>query len=231
MKKQVYSFGGGTADGDGKMKDVLGGKGAGLAEMSPGRVCRCRPASPSPPKSAIFTSRTTTRFPTRSKSRWSHALEDLEKRDGPEARRCRRPAAGQRPIRRQVLHAGHDGHDPQPRPERRDRRWPGHQERQPALRLRLLPPLHPDVRRSGARNRKARISTKYSTRAKKKVKAKLDTDLTAEDLQAVIADYKKLVKKKTGKPFPQDAMRAACRSLATPYSVPGSTPTRHTTAR
>src|SRR5918911_1699292 len=34
MKKYVYSFGGGTADGDGKMKDALGGKGAGLAEMS-----------------------------------------------------------------------------------------------------------------------------------------------------------------------------------------------------
>jgi len=26
MKNYVYSFGGGTADGDGKMKDVLGGK-------------------------------------------------------------------------------------------------------------------------------------------------------------------------------------------------------------
>ena len=34
MKKYVYSFGNGTADGDGKMKDILGGKGAGLAEMS-----------------------------------------------------------------------------------------------------------------------------------------------------------------------------------------------------
>ena len=34
MKKYVYSFGGGTADGDGKMKEVLGGKGAGLAEMT-----------------------------------------------------------------------------------------------------------------------------------------------------------------------------------------------------
>src|SRR6476620_8715119 len=39
---------------------------------------------------------------------------------------------------------------------------------------------------------------------KKKAKAKLDTDLTAEDLQEVIAGYKKLVEKKTGKPFPQD---------------------------
>ena len=32
--KYVYSFGGGKADGHGKMKDVLGGKGAGLAEMT-----------------------------------------------------------------------------------------------------------------------------------------------------------------------------------------------------
>ncbi len=30
----VYSFGGGRAEGNGKMKDVLGGKGAGLAEMT-----------------------------------------------------------------------------------------------------------------------------------------------------------------------------------------------------
>src|SRR4029077_986794 len=32
--KYVYSFGGGKADGNGKMKDVLGGKGGGLAEMT-----------------------------------------------------------------------------------------------------------------------------------------------------------------------------------------------------
>src|ERR1035438_6619954 len=32
--KYVYFFGGGAADGNGKMKDVLGGKGAGLAEMT-----------------------------------------------------------------------------------------------------------------------------------------------------------------------------------------------------
>src|ERR1700689_3092273 len=32
--KYVYFFGGGTADSNGKMKDVLGGKGAGLAEMT-----------------------------------------------------------------------------------------------------------------------------------------------------------------------------------------------------
>ena len=34
MKKYAYAFGSGTAEGDGTMKDTLGGKGAGLAEMS-----------------------------------------------------------------------------------------------------------------------------------------------------------------------------------------------------
>src|ERR1700730_12815394 len=33
-KKYVYFFGSGKADGHGKMKDLLGGKGAGLAEMT-----------------------------------------------------------------------------------------------------------------------------------------------------------------------------------------------------
>jgi pyruvate,orthophosphate dikinase len=34
MPKYVYTFGGGEAEGDGKMKELLGGKGAGLAEMN-----------------------------------------------------------------------------------------------------------------------------------------------------------------------------------------------------
>src|SRR5258708_12606266 len=48
MNKHVYSFGNGTADGDGKMKDVLGGKGAGLAEM-------CRAKLPVPPGFTVST--------------------------------------------------------------------------------------------------------------------------------------------------------------------------------
>src|SRR5258708_24935854 len=44
----------------------------------------------------------------------------------------------------------------------------------------------------------------FDTR-KHKAKVKLDTDLSAADLQAIIADYKKLVQKETKKPFPQDA--------------------------
>ncbi|MCS6952250.1 MAG: pyruvate, phosphate dikinase, partial [Bryobacteraceae bacterium] len=48
MKKYVYAFGNGTADGDGTMKDLLGGKGAGLAEMS-------RAGVPVPPGFTIST--------------------------------------------------------------------------------------------------------------------------------------------------------------------------------
>ena len=33
MTKWVYGFGGGSADGDASMKNLLGGKGANLAEM------------------------------------------------------------------------------------------------------------------------------------------------------------------------------------------------------
>ncbi len=39
---------------------------------------------------------------------------------------------------------------------------------------------------------------------KAKAKVKLDTDLSAADLKAIIADYLKLVQKETKKPFPQD---------------------------
>src|SRR5919106_6594837 len=48
MSKYVYMFGGGTADGDGTMKETLGGKGSGLAEMSKAGV-------PVPPGFTIIT--------------------------------------------------------------------------------------------------------------------------------------------------------------------------------
>ena len=48
MAKHVYSFGGKTADGDGSMKELLGGKGANLAEM-------CKIGIPVPPGFTITT--------------------------------------------------------------------------------------------------------------------------------------------------------------------------------
>ena len=81
MKKLVYSFGNGTADGDGKMKDVLGGKGAGLAEMS-------RAGVPVPPGFTIATQVCNIYFendkkvPEEIEEQVSKALAQLEKRIG-----------------------------------------------------------------------------------------------------------------------------------------------------
>ena len=157
MKKQrVYSFGGGTADGDGKMKDMLGGKGAGLAEMS-------RAGLPVPPGFTIATDVCNIYFNNnkqdagRDPERNRHGPREARKADGPEAGRRRESAAAQRALRREIFHARHDEHHPQPGPERRDHRRPRGEERQSAFRLRLLPPLHPDVRRSGARYRHGEV--------------------------------------------------------------------------
>src|SRR5437870_9418846 len=75
--KYVYSFGGGSADGDGKMKDVLGGKGAGLAEMS-------RANLPVPPGFTISTEvcniyfRNNNQVPSEIQQQVDQALELLE---------------------------------------------------------------------------------------------------------------------------------------------------------
>ena len=73
-------------------------------------------------------------------------------------RRCRGAAAGLGALGRARVDARHDGHHPQPRPQRRHRQGPGRQVGQRALRLRQLPPLHPDVcqRRAGRRPRRVR---------------------------------------------------------------------------
>src|SRR5271157_4171045 len=81
MKKYVYAFGGGTADGDGTMKDVLGGKGAGLAEMS-------RAGVPVPPGFTISTEVCNIYFKNKNSvpkeigEEIAHALADLEHKMG-----------------------------------------------------------------------------------------------------------------------------------------------------
>ena len=54
--------------------------------------------------------------------------------DGPPVRRPGRPAAGQRPLRRAGVDARDDGHDPQPRAERRHDRGPRRGDRRPGVR-------------------------------------------------------------------------------------------------
>ena len=112
--KYVYSFGGGKADGNGKMKDVLGGKGAGLAEMTNAGL-------PVPPGFTIQTEA------CREYMRRNAVSREVDRRwmprcttgksPGPKAWQGRQPAAGERALGRKVFHARHDGHDSQPRPE------------------------------------------------------------------------------------------------------------------
>ena len=117
----VYDF----ADGDRDQKDLLGGKGANLAEMS-------NLGLPVPPGFTITTEACRAYLehgaePDGLADRGDHAPRLARGGDGPPARRPRRPAAGQRPVGRQVLHARDDGDRPQHRPQRRlgGRAWPG----------------------------------------------------------------------------------------------------------
>jgi hypothetical protein len=70
-----------------------------------------------------------------------HREEGRAHLQGPEE-----PADGVRPIGRSGVHAGHDGHDPEPRPERQNGRRFGASLEEPAFRPGLLPPVRGDVR-------------------------------------------------------------------------------------
>lgn len=74
-KKYVYYFGGGKADGQGEMKDLLGGKGAGLAEMTNLGI-------PVPPGFTITTEACTEYFNNNSQypeGMWDETLSYLKK--------------------------------------------------------------------------------------------------------------------------------------------------------
>ena len=89
--------------------------------------------------------------------RGGHAHRRARGALGEALRRPVRPAARLCSLGRGDLDAGDDGHDPQPRPHRRRGRGPGGVDREPALRLRLVPAADPDVRRGRRRRRRAAI--------------------------------------------------------------------------
>jgi pyruvate,orthophosphate dikinase len=80
-RKFVYAFGGGTADGNAKMKDLLGGKGANLAEMADLGL-------PVPPGLTISTEVCTyfyahgRRYPSQLRAEVERSLRDIEKQVG-----------------------------------------------------------------------------------------------------------------------------------------------------
>ena len=202
--KNVYSFGGGTADGDGKMKAVLGGKGAGLAEMS-------RAGLPVPPGFTIATHVCNEYFasgkqiPTAVMAEIEKALRKLEKQMGQKLGDAANPLLAS--VRS------------------------GAKFSMPGMMNTILNLGLNDATTAGlaAKSNNPRFAYDCYRRfiqmfgevalgidmehfdhifdaRKHKRKVKLDTDLTTEDLQAIIADYKALVARTTGKPFPQDPM-------------------------
>ena len=200
--KYVYSFGGGKADGDGTMKDVLGGKGSGLAEMS-------RAGLPVPPGFTIATSVCTIYFnnsntiPAEIQKEIDEATVNLEKRMG------QKLGDPENPLLVSVRS--------------------GAKFSMPGMMNTILNLGLNDVTTAGLAKKSGNERFAYDCyrrfiqmfgevaldidmtkfdhifdARKAKVKAKQDTDLNADDLKAIIADYKKLVQKEKGKPFPED---------------------------
>ena len=88
--KYVYSFGGGKTDGNESMKNLLGGKGANLAEMAGHKDFRL----PVPPGFTITTEVCTfflckqRQYPTTLEKQIKDALAQVEKLMGKKIRRC-----------------------------------------------------------------------------------------------------------------------------------------------
>jgi pyruvate,orthophosphate dikinase len=199
--KYVYFFGGGKADGDGKMKDVLGGKGAGLAEMTNAGL-------PVPPGFTIQTEacREYMRSGGASKEvdrQMEDALAKLEALQG------QKLGAGENPLLVSVRSGAKFS-------------MPGMMDT--ILNLGLndksvasLAKLSNNPRFAADSYRrliqmfgnvvldieKVEFDEVFDHKKKQK-KAKLDTDLDAKALQEVIAEYKKVVKKHAKRDFPQD---------------------------
>jgi pyruvate,orthophosphate dikinase len=116
MTKYVYFFGGGKADGKADMKNLLGGKGANLAEMT-------NIGLPVPAGFTITTEVCNSfyanngQYPKELKAEVDEAMKQTEKGHGHQVRRRQEPAARLLPFRGPRLHARHDGHRPQHRPQ------------------------------------------------------------------------------------------------------------------
>jgi pyruvate,orthophosphate dikinase len=203
MKNYVYSFGGGTADGDGKMKDILGGKGAGLAEMS-------RAGVPVPPGFTISTEvcniffQNGNQVPEEINQQVLAALERLEKQMGKKLGDPKNPllvsvrsgAKFSMPgMMNTILNLGLNDETVEGLATLSNNPRFAYDSYRRFIQMFGEVALAIDMEK---------FDHIFESQ-KRKSKVKLDTELTAKDLQAIIAAYKKLVQKETKKPFPQDA--------------------------
>jgi pyruvate, orthophosphate dikinase len=202
--KYVFFFGGGKAEGDGKMKDVLGGKGAGLAEMTNAGL-------PVPPGFTIQTEACREFMKTGKTSaeverQMKEAVRSLETLQG------QKLGANDNPLLVSVRSGAKFS-------------MPGMMDT--ILNLGLN---DKSVEALATKSNNPRFAYDSYRRliqmfgsvvleipkhafddvfdAKKKAKkTKLDTDLDAKALKEVIAEYKKVVQKATKQEFPQDAVQ------------------------
>ena len=201
-KRYIYAWGGGTAEGDGGMKDLLGGKGAGLAEMT-------KAGLPTPPGFTITTAACNDYFAAGEKlpdGLWDDVLEamhEVEQRSGkgfgdpknPLLVSVRSGAKFSMPgmmdtvlnlgLNEETLHGlialtGNERFG-----------WDAYR-RFIAMFGRIV--MGVDAKRFDE-----------PLEAKKKARgAAADTDLTADDLRELVDEYKKIVRAETGRDFPTD---------------------------
>ena len=201
MAKWVYRFGDGKAEGSAAMKELLGGKGANLAEMASLGL-------PVPPGFTITTEVCTyfyandRTYPPDLKEEVEAALGVDRRQDRPHLRRPQRAAARLRPLRRARVDAGHDGHRPQPRPERRDRAW-----RSPRAPIRASPGIPTAASSrcteawcSASSTTSSRRSWSSSARSAARPRTPTSTPTAGRRSSAL---YKKLIEDTLEKPFPQ----------------------------
>ena len=202
MTKWVYGFGGGSAEGRADMRDLLGGKGAGLAEMS-------NLGLPVPPGLTITTEVCTYFYANRKSypkdlaEQVSAALAALEKRLGakfgdagnPLLVSVRSGARASMPgMMDTVLNLGLN-----------DRTVEGLAKRSGDPRFaydsyRRFIQMYGQVVLGVDHHHFEDLLENHKINEGKS----LDTDLAADDWQQVVAGYKEIVERELGKPFPQD---------------------------
>jgi pyruvate,orthophosphate dikinase len=199
--KYVYFFGGGKADGNGKMKDVLGGKGSGLAEMTNAGL-------PVPPGFTLQTEACREYMRRNAVSRdvdsqMDAALAKLEALQG------QRLGKGENPLLVSVrsgakfsmpgmmdtiLNLGLNDQSVEALVKRSNN--PRFAYDSYRRLIQMFGNVVLDIEKSA-------FEEVFDAKKKQK-KAKLDTDLDAKALKEVIEEYKKVVKKHTKQDFPQD---------------------------
>jgi len=200
--KYVYFFGGGKADGNGKMKDELGGKGAGLAEMTNASL-------PVPPGFTIQTEACREYMRKGGVSnevdrQMDAALSRLEQLQGQKLGKGENPllvsvrsgAKFSMPgMMDTILNLGLNDQSVESLAKRSNN--PRFAYDSYRRLIQMFGNVVLDVEKSA-------FDEVFDAK-KKQRKAKLDTELDAKALKEVIAEYKKVVKKHTKHDFPQDA--------------------------